>query len=345
MDTTNDCFHGLFFVCCVFLCWSHVSCDPPDWTNDGLGDGHSGLQWQLDDDNPLTWTHSRTMSAYFMKFIIGKGCVYSAAFVRSHYTLRYQHASRKRNVAPSSCDWIGWSEKSCHDYHVPEELCCAVIDCGAAHSAIAFDRNETMTNRCNLTNQLQNLHMGSASLAMGKRQETIDKPDQQPFTLYRPPPSVMCAAEPSALIGRRNSHDDELNFKLSTLLTVLGIRNDINTSPTTTVSTIHTQFTTSVRPVTSSDDKHTGGHTLPLSVKVERWCKQFSKMIKRKYHFGQSTFVRHSLYWIEDVYATSRRHHVPKPYAHGLIGCGMKYAMRALNANNHQTSLYRAGLR
>lgn len=69
------------------------------------------------------------------------------------------------------------------------------------------------------------------------------------------------------------------------------------------------------------------------------------RSINKKYHFNEVKYVRRSMYWIIDVYKTAHEHHVPTNYTHGLVGCGMSYAMDALNAEKWQSRLYKLVLK
>ena len=64
------------------------------------------------------------------------------------------------------------------------------------------------------------------------------------------------------------------------------------------------------------------------------------RYIRTKYHFNEVKFVRSSPYWLVDVYKIGPKFGVPITHTHGLVGCGMEFALKALNAPNYLSFLY-----
>ena len=65
------------------------------------------------------------------------------------------------------------------------------------------------------------------------------------------------------------------------------------------------------------------------------------RYIRSKYHFNEVKFVRSSYYWLVDVYKIGPKFGVPLKHTHGLVGCGMEYALNALNAPSWLSVFYK----
>ncbi|KAL3868672.1 hypothetical protein ACJMK2_041450 [Sinanodonta woodiana] len=81
-----------------------------------------------------------------------------------------------------------------------------------------------------------------------------------------------------------------------------------------------------------------------FSKNVGRMCTSFCSYVKRRYHLDDIPFKRFSMSWLLDVYKMVMISHVRIEYIHGLVGCGMEYALTALNAPNWLTRFYHFAL-
>ena len=66
-----------------------------------------------------------------------------------------------------------------------------------------------------------------------------------------------------------------------------------------------------------------------------------SRYIRNVFHFNEVRFVHSSPYWLVDVYKIGPKFGVPLMHTHGLVGCGMEYALNALNAPSWLDKFYR----
>ncbi|XP_053395884.1 uncharacterized protein LOC123523660 [Mercenaria mercenaria] len=291
----------LSFVICT--CFAQNPGDHPPLSRHGL----------------VTDQHLRMMSNMMLKYVISKGCDYVHAFVKGHY-YKYGHVdddhTHNRDGTVKTCDWKPWVEKKCGQYHIPIELCCALMDCGAPSSMDALGAPYDMVEKCNMTDDMHRIH------GFGKRSSNGRYGDPQST-------SHMCQGFQAAImIGKREGPLDSAvvhQIKNVTLLSQHG----------------HLAWTTSFKNSSAREDVLNSAR----SRLIRRWCKVFSRNINKKYHLNEIKFTRRSMYWLVDIYKASLQHHVPNYYTHGLVGCGIDYAMVAFNVQKWQTTLYKLALK
>lgn len=252
------------------------------------------------------------ISCFMLTYVQSKGCDYVMAFVKGHYSSKHDDVEQHHwDTPPRTCDWKPWVERKCMEYHVYPELCCALIDCGATRSITALGGSMTMFEKCNT----------SHAVTVGKRMSRMC----DPMSVNHICQSVSVFGKRSKMIQQPNSvnvFSNGLNQNIST--------NRINVSNSTP------------RPVSSLNVSQTRFSV--ERVELQSWCKIFSRKLNKKYHLNEVKFVRRSVYWLVDIYRVAHRHRVPKSYTHGLVGCGMEYAMVAFNVAKWQSVLYSLAL-
>lgn len=167
------------------------------------------------------------------------------------------------NATHDKCNIKKLAERRCEQSQIPPELCCAVISCGVAHMALAFNIDDHILHECNLTRDLHDLHMTPMSSAVGKRHDVTTSRE-------RSHPSDMCDAFPTTtvLVGKRDSdtHSGSGMSVLNTLVTF--VRHLASTNNRSSVPTL--------MPA-NGEAENTSTHRPPSEMAVQRWCKRFSR--------------------------------------------------------------------
>lgn len=271
----------LIFFC---TCFARDYNDVPgggDVDNSFLSEHGIDMDHGFMNNRPNTDDHIRIMSSMMIHYIISKGCDYISASVKHHFS-KVDH-SHTHEYNHKTCDWKPWMEKKCGLYHVPMELCCALMDCGASRSLDALRAPHGMIEQCNMTD------------AARKRDNHIHT--DQPST------SRMCSHIQALIFGKRDDHTEHVtqlsqqlqlnNHNISDKLSAFNFRN-VSVKPESSVS---------------------GGQ----SKLIRRWCKVFSRNVSKKFHLKESRFVRRSVYWLVDIYKVAVGHHMPNYYTHRFI--------------------------
>ncbi|KAH3832143.1 hypothetical protein DPMN_105420 [Dreissena polymorpha] len=286
--------------------------------NDDADDSDAFSQGsKFHDNEPAYLTASqRIMSSAMMKFVIQRGCDYTAVFVKSHLLRSHSGGS---NATHDKCNIRKFAERRCEQNQIPPELCCAVISCGASHIALAFNVDDHLLHECNLTRDINDLHMRPiVSVVVGKRHDVIPSSDR----LLRNHTPDMCDDFP-VYTGKRDSGENPGSGV--SLLNTLTMNNNQS----------------SVHMLAHGAAENTNTHSTPREMTVQRWCKRFSRSVNRNFGFSTEQYVRQSVYWIQDLYTTCQRKNVPKPYAHSLVGCGIDHALSALEVPKWLATLYK----
>ena len=203
-------------------------------------------------------------------------------FVNNHYIIQYLSSHHNNHddhePTPAPCDWMAWMEKGCHDYHVPDEMCCAIIDCGAAHIAIALGINNARIEQCNLTQSVLGTQMVSPHDFFGKRESVDSSVNDDPgmalnsvIKARSPPPlPKMCLPVDVNVLGKRDvGMDIDLNLLYSVVRSVPR-RN------ATLVNTTTPGPSSSANRSTSHYHGKTEDHQ-PLIKPLAHWCQRLSR--------------------------------------------------------------------
>ena len=199
-----------------------------------------------------------------------------ARYLSSHHD---SHDNHDPTSAP--CDWMAWVEKGCHDYHVPDEMCCAIIDCGAAHSAIALGIDKALIEQCNLTQSVLGTQMVSPHDLLGKRESADSSVNEDPamvqyFRVSFPnieassPLPKMCESFDMNVLGKRDvTMDIDLN-----LLNSVG--RSVPRRNATLVNTTTPGPSSNANRSTSHYHGKTEDHQ-PLIKPLAHWCQRLSR--------------------------------------------------------------------
>lgn len=174
--------------------------------------------------------------------------------MKGHY---YAHSrdndNHHRDAAPKECDWRPWVEKKCMEYHIPPELCCALIDCGASQSMTALGTPASVLENCNMT----------YALSVGKRSSRLCDPHQSMNLICQ---SASVFGKRSVIMGQSDAFH-AINLSRLTENNFHSLQINITSMTNSTA-----------KPATSLSSHHTILSTPSVKgSEVQRWCKLFSR--------------------------------------------------------------------